>query len=157
MKGNHLLPMKKLLTSLLWLEVCDTCMSSISTSFFLQVHNTYQGPPGILLSSAPKTAAEVGGACMSPACHPHNRGQEQHTPTVSPDTWWGSTVRQMLGTCCQSDGSTTQPSTAGAALDHRHQLLFWQAPGNGCSLPAEDGNRYLNFITINNSPCHFSF
>lgn len=140
--------------------MCDTCLSSISASFLFQIHNIYQGPPGILLSSAPKGAVvEIGGTYTSPSCHLHV------TPTT--DGWNNSGPLQTPGEgtpggrCWEHAAipvtAPPQPCTAGAALDHRHQLLFWQAPGNGCSLPAQDGNRYLNVIATNNSPCHFSF
>lgn len=90
----------------------DTCLSAIFAPFLLQVHNTCQGRPGILLSSAPKAAVvEVGGTCTSPACHPHSQGPGQRAPVAPPDTRQRKTGRQTFpreGTRCHA-GSITIP------------------------------------------------
>lgn len=117
--------------------MCDTCLSSISASFLLQVHSTYQG---ILPSSAPKTAVvEIGGTHMSPACHPQTKGRNNTCPQPPQIHGEGASWGRCWEHAAILMAAPAQPSSAGAALDSRHQLLFWQAPGHGCSLPPQDG------------------
>lgn len=87
--------------------MCDTCLFSISASFLLRYTILTKAHLAILSSAPKKAMVEAGGTYTSPACHPHVRGLEQPMPMASPDTWWRNTMRQMLGTCCHPDGSTT--------------------------------------------------
>lgn len=119
--------------------------------FLLQVPNTYEGPPGILINSVTKAAVvEVRGTCA----YPHNWG-------LGWDTWWRKTWRQMSHKkrrCCRPSGSTTPISHRQSSPQSRPLAALLAVTGALLLTASADGNRYWNFVMQATHPVtsHFS-